>query len=1122
LSRHHPRRTGTLATVALLAAGLAFATAWPPPGAQAQAAATGAVQGLVVDAAGFPVAGASITSADLGRSASTSASGRFAWSGIPAPATGLPVTIEVRASGFGTWTIRDVPIYPNDTLLLEIQLGSDPVDIRVPPPRSETPTEVQTEAPFRIAGAGDDQMEAPIPSTIRVRVTGYAYCDTSRPYTVQVVDFKEYVKHVLPNEWISSWPRESLRAGAMAAKMYAWRLIADGGKWPDADVYDSTCDQVYLPSVSYASTNRAVDFTWNWRLTKDGMLVLASYRATYSQCLAAGKAGRCIGQWDTYYHALGNNGYDKLTWDEMLLRYYEGSVLSPVWNPPGGFSLRYYGNGWGDIDRVKIPLDAPARPADVGAGDFTIEWWMKAAAADNPSTSVSCGAPDGWITGNVLIDRDVYGAGDYGDYGVSIASGRLAFGVAAGSSGTTACGTRSVADGAWHHVAVTRRAADGRLQIYLDGALDGQAVGPTGDLSYRDGRITTYPNDPYLVLGGEKHDAGPAYPSYNGLIDELRISNSVRYDGAFAVPSGPFSPDANTVALVHFDEGVGNTIHDSSGAAGGPSSGVRNYGGLTNGPEWTDDSPWYVPQPTPTPHVTPTPSSTPTAATGTPAATATPTRTPSATTTPAATATNTAPPSATASNTATPTRTSSPTPLPASATPVGTPTPVDPSGLASSLTFQTVVTGLSQPVFVGHAGDGSGRLFVLERAGRIRVITASGTLLATPFLDIASLVGDGGSEQGLLGLAFHPSYESNGRFYVAYTDNAGSVVLARYLASSDPSRADPSSAQVLLTIPKPFANHNGGMVAFGPDGYLYLAVGDGGGAGDPDNNAQNRTVLLGKILRLDVDGASPYAIPADNPFVADPDPAVRREIWAYGLRNPWRFSFDRARGDLFIGDVGQGSREEIDYEAASYPGGGNYGWRVMEGSLCYNPASGCDASGKILPVAEYDTHAGGSCAVTGGYVYRGVASPALRGVYLFGDYCSGRIWGSAQQVPGAWITALIADTVYSISSFGQDEAGEMYLVDYAAGAVVRIAGPGATPTSTASPAPTMTPSPTPTPPPADVNEDGRVDVLDVQLSVNVILGTESRPSIVARADTNGDGRVDVLDTQRVINVILAG
>ncbi len=1129
--RVKPRR-GPLALMAtVLGLALTGVLVGRPSPAVAQSSTTGRVQGFVVDrATGAPVAGATVGSADLGLASVTGAGGAFVWSGVPAPPAGLPIDVRVVADGYGAWAMFDVLVFPDDTLILSIELESDPVTIRVPPPRSETPGWVQTELSPEVRGAAGDQLDEPLPSTIRVRVTNYAYCDTSRPYTVRTVDFQEYVKHVLPNEWITSWPRESLRAGAMAVKMYAWQIVADGGKWSDADVYDSTCDQVYIASRSYSSTNRAVDFTWNWRLTKDGLLVRASYRAWYSQCLDVNKAGRCLGQWESYYHALGNNGYDKLTWDEILYRYYRGTLLTPIWDPPGGFSLRYYGNGWGDIDRVKIPIDSPSRPVDIGAGDFTLEWWMKAALADNGATGVSCGPGDGWINGNILVDRDVYGPGDLGDYGVSLSSGRLVFGAAVGASGRTICGTRLVADNAWHHVAVTRRASDGRLQIYLDGTLDGEGLGPPGDLSYADGRSSLYPNDPFLVLGAEKHDAGAAYPSYSGLIDEFRISDGLRYTGPFPRPTGPFSPGPGTVGLFHFDEGFGNLLGDTSGAAGGPSSGVRNYGGITNGPEWTSDSPWFVPQPTPTPYGTTLPT-----------ATASPTNTPTRT----ASLTSTASPTALAS--ATPTGTASPSPPTptalTSSTPSGpapTPTPAHPSDVAGRLTFQSVAGGLAQPVFVGNAGDGTGRLFVLERAGRIRIISSAGALQAAPFLDIASLVGDSSSEQGLLGLAFHPGYSGNGRFFVAYTDNAGSVVLARYLVSSDPSVADPSSAQVLLTVAKPFSNHNGGMLAFGPDGYLYLGIGDGGGGGDPNNYAQDRTTLLGKILRLDVDSASPYAIPAGNPFVGDSDPAVRGEIWAFGLRNPWRFSFDRSRGDLYIGDVGQGSREEVDFQPAGSSGGQNYGWRAMEGSLCYNPATGCATSGKVTPIAEYDTHSAGSCAVTGGYVYRGTSSAAMRGVYLFGDYCSGRIWGVAQQTPGAFASTLLVDTGYTISSFGEDQSGELYLTDYAAGAVVRIVGPApaststpsptasptslATPTTAASPTPPPTPGATPTgtPVPADISLDGLVNVLDLQLCVNAILGTISDPGVQTRSDVNRDGRVDVLDVQAIVNVILFG
>jgi hypothetical protein len=261
----------------------------------------------------------------------------------------------------------------------------------------------------------------------------------------------------------------------------------------------------------------------------------------------------------------------------------------------GNYSLRFFGNGVNDIDRVKIQID-PHVPADVGATDFTLEFWMKANPGDNSSTAVACNANDGWITGNIIFDRDIWGPGDYGDFGVSLTGGKIAFGVSYGSSGNTICGSIVVTDGQWHHVAVTRRFSDGQLCIFVDGQQDTCGPGNVGsnrDVSYRDGRSTSFPNsDPFLVIGAEKHDAGPSYPSYRGWIDEVRLSNTLRYTGNFTRPSAPFIPDGFTVALYHFDEGSGNTINDSSGAAGGPSHGVRKYGGSPPGPEWSTDTPF--------------------------------------------------------------------------------------------------------------------------------------------------------------------------------------------------------------------------------------------------------------------------------------------------------------------------------------------------------------------------------------------------------------------------------------------------------------------------------------------------------------------------------------------------
>ncbi len=352
-----------------------------------------------------------------------------------------------------------------------------------------------------------------------------------------------------------------------------------------------------------------------------------------------------------------------------------------------------------------------------------------------------------------------------------------------------------------------------------------------------------------------------------------------------------------------------------------------------------------------------------------------------------------------------------------------------------------VASGLSRPLLVTHAGDGSGRTFLVEQTGAIRILVA-GSVLPTPFLDLGSsgedLIACCG-ERGLLGLAFHPAYAVNGRFFVNYTRKAdGATVVARYQVSgTDRDVADPSSALQLYVLPQPETNHNGGHLAFGPDGLLYVASGDGGGGGDPLEAAQRLDTLLGKILRLDVDGGTPYAIPASNPFVGVP--GAREEIWAFGLRNPWRFSFDRATGDLLIGDVGQGSREEVNRQPAASLGGENYGWDVLEGTACYEdvPAGSCAAAlsgGSTLPVLEY-THAGGRCSVTGGHVYRGSTHSSLAGRYLYGDYCTGEVW---QSDPTAWSPSLLLDTAYRLASFGEDEAGKLYLADVIGGTVSRL------------------------------------------------------------------------------------
>jgi glucose/arabinose dehydrogenase len=353
-----------------------------------------------------------------------------------------------------------------------------------------------------------------------------------------------------------------------------------------------------------------------------------------------------------------------------------------------------------------------------------------------------------------------------------------------------------------------------------------------------------------------------------------------------------------------------------------------------------------------------------------------------------------------------------------------------------AIELRAVVSGLENPLLVTHAGDGSGRVFVVEQIGRIRIVR-NGRAVADPFLDISGLVTAGG-EQGLLGLAFHPDYANNGRFFVNYTDSNGDDVVAEYGTSSDPDRADDSSGRVLIEIDDPFSNHNGGHLAFGDDGYLYVATGDGGGGGDPLESGQSLNTLLGKLLRIDVDSTSgdfPYGIPPDNPFVDRAD--ARPEIWAYGLRNPWRFSFDA--GDIWIGDVGQSALEEINRMPA-HRAGLNYGWNTMEGDACFDPPSDCDRKGLVLPIATY-THDRG-CSVTGGYVYRGDEFRSLQGVYFFGDYCSGFIWavdaaGGATREP-----RIVLESNHSISSFGVDAAGELYLTDISSGEVLQIAERG--------------------------------------------------------------------------------
>ncbi|MEQ9617695.1 MAG: PQQ-dependent sugar dehydrogenase, partial [Deltaproteobacteria bacterium] len=401
------------------------------------------------------------------------------------------------------------------------------------------------------------------------------------------------------------------------------------------------------------------------------------------------------------------------------------------------------------------------------------------------------------------------------------------------------------------------------------------------------------------------------------------------------------------------------------------------------------------------------------------------------------------------------------------------------SGL--EITTEKIGEGFSDPLYVTSPTGDSARLFVVEQnTARIKIIK-NGAVLAIPFLDIGSKAGSGG-EQGLLGLAFHPNYSNNGYFYVNYTNNSGNTVIARYRVSGNPDIADPGSETILTILTQPFGNHNGGMLAFSPnDGHLYIGTGDGGSGNDPGNRAQDKGEALGKILRMNVGDGGGFSAPADNPFIGDP--GVLDSIWALGLRNPWRFSFDRLNGDLYIADVGQGAREEVNRQAGDSTGGENYGWRCMEGLSCTGlPDCICNSGDLTPPVHDY-THAGGNCSVTGGYAYRGPAIPELDGTYFFADFCTGRIWSFVWE--GNNITQFQERTqelqpqaggaINNVTSFGEDDSGEIYIVDRD-GEIFKIIEKIDTP---------PTPAPTPVPggdPPLsgfDPNQPGTVNTVTV-------------------------------------------
>lgn len=347
----------------------------------------------------------------------------------------------------------------------------------------------------------------------------------------------------------------------------------------------------------------------------------------------------------------------------------------------------------------------------------------------------------------------------------------------------------------------------------------------------------------------------------------------------------------------------------------------------------------------------------------------------------------------------------------------------DPAALA----LQPMVEGLRRPLYITYDHAQSERLFIVEQGGVIRVLDGS---TISVFLDVSAIISPDAnnpfySERGLLGLAFHPNYAENGRFFINYTDRNGDTVVARYSVSDDPLVADSASAAIIFQLEQPYANHNGGHMVFGPDGYLYVGLGDGGQAGDPLRAGQNPATLLGTIIRIDVDNSDTYAIPADNPFAVMGDMAAAPEVWAYGLRNPWRFSFDRATGDMYIGDVGQNRYEEVNFQPAG-EGGLNYGWNAFEASAVFDQR--IEAQNPVAPFAEYAHDLG--CSVTGGYLYRGEAIPDLQGVYLYGDYCSGNVWAAYRDENGDWQDNLFLETGMQISSFGEAADGELFIIDY--------------------------------------------------------------------------------------------
>ena len=577
-----------------------LATKQPPLETPASTGYLANLEGRAVDRhTGQPLPEVLVRVPDFDLTTRTDPHGRFAWRDVPLPTPVIPTTVIITAQGYGDWQIQGVRLIAGDTLILTAELGDEPTEIVVPPPETLRLYPPLDGPGGTLKGLSGDLTGMSIPKTIRVRVAGPPYhCNPLRNYTVETVDFHEYVRHVLPNEWYvigggdeAYW--ESMRAGAMAVKMYAWYWIAQGGKWPDADVWDSTCDQVYNPAVEYASSNAVVDYTWNWRLTRQGELVETNYRAYHTQCPIPES---CMGQVDADQMAA-----NRATWDEILYYFYQNTLLSPVQPPPpAAFNLRFFGNGHGLYDRVQVAVDLPGAPVDVGAQDFTIEWWLKARGDENIAPPITCGANQDWLLGNVLLDRERRGQDRF--YGVSLAGGHVVFGVTgedpgSGAESRTLCSTSTVTDGFWHHIAVQRRRADGFLWLFVDGVLEASADGPDGDISFPDGAPPLHPSDPFLVIGAGKRDDQPeTHPPFSGWIDELHFSGVLRYAADFTPSQEPLTPDGDTLALYPFDDGFGNVLSDVSAAPGGPSHGDRRYGGVVNGPDWVISDLFLLPR----------------------------------------------------------------------------------------------------------------------------------------------------------------------------------------------------------------------------------------------------------------------------------------------------------------------------------------------------------------------------------------------------------------------------------------------------------------------------------------------------------------------------------------------